>query len=635
MVHFINLFKGGVMNKLLVLSFIFIFGFLSQTISQTSERNEIPENHKWNLSEIYPSLADFNKSLTDLEARIEKLPEYKNKLGQSSQMLLDALNIYFGILKDYSKTATYAYRMSDEDLRISENQARTQQVSNLATKFGENTAYFDPEILAIPKEKIDEFFSEKSELKMYRMFIDNIQRLRKHTLNESEEKILASLGLSTGTPSTVYNIFTNAEMPNPKVTLSTGEEVELNSSAFTKYRAASVREDRAKVFESFFENHGSYKNTLGAVLSGKVKNDFIYAKNRKYNTSLEYALSGNNIPASVYETLVNQVNKSLPTLHRFLDLKKRMLGVDQLHYYDLYTSMVKEVEMNFPLEEGQKHILTALNPLGDEYLSTLQKAFNERWIDYYPNTGKRSGAYSTGGAYDIHPYILMNWTDDYLSVSTLAHELGHTMHSYYSNKNQPYPTSGYSIFVAEIASTMNDNFFSTYMVNNAKSDDEKLYLLGSYLELLRTTIFRQTSFAEFEWEIHKRIEAGQPLTGDELSKIYYDIVKKYYGHDAGHCVVDPYIAYEWAYIPHFLNYTYYVYQYSTSLIYAIAFSEKIMEEGQSTIDNYYKILKGGSSKYPVDLIREAGIDPLSAEPFELAMRKMNKIMDEMEEILNK
>lgn len=623
------------MKKLLALSFVFILGYFSQTISQTSERSEIADNHKWNLAEIYPSLNEFNNSLTDLESRIEKLSEFKNKLGQSSQVLLDALNTYFGILKDYSKAATYAYRMSDEDLRISENQARTQQVSNLATKFGENTAFFDPEILELSAEKIDKFFSEKPELEMYRMFIDNIQRLRKYTLNESEEKILASFGLSTGTPSTVYNIFTNAEMPNPKITLSTGEEIELDASAFTRYRAASVREDRAKVFESFFENHGNYKNTIGAVLSGKVKNDFIYAKNRNYNTSLEYALSGNNIPTSVYETLIKQINESLPTLHRFLDLKKRMLGVDQLHYYDLYTSMVKEVEMNFPLEEGQKHILTALNPMGEEYLTTLQKAFNERWIDYYPNTGKRSGAYSTGGAYDVHPYILMNWTDDYLSVSTLGHELGHTMHSYYSNKTQPYPTSGYSIFVAEIASTMNDNFFSTYMVNNAKNDEEKLYLLGSYLELLRTTIFRQTSFAEFEWEIHKRIEAGEPLTGDGLSNIYYDIVKKYYGHDAGHCVVDPYIAYEWAYIPHFLNYTYYVYQYSTSLIYAIAFSEKIMEEGQPAIDGFYKILKGGSSKYPVDLIKEAGIDPLSPEPFKLAMQKMNKIMDEMEEILDK
>jgi oligoendopeptidase F len=607
----------------------------SQILSQTSERKEISDDVKWNLADLYQDFDAWDKAMNEIAARINKLPDYKGKLGNESQILLEALNEYFGILKEFSKAATFAYRLSDEDLRISENQALTQQISNLGTKFGENTAYFDPEILAIPQDRIDKFFSEKPELEVYRMFIDNIQRLRKHTLSEPEEKILASFGLSTGTPSTVFNIFTNAEMPVPKVNLSTGEEIELNASAFSRYRTTPVREDREKVFQAFFENHGNYKNTFGAVLSGKIKNDFIYAKNRNYSSSLEYALSGNNIPASVYETLIKQINESLPTLHRFLDLKKRMLGLENLHYYDLYTSMVKEVKMNFPLEEGQKHILSALSPMGNEYLSTLQKAFDERWIDYYPNVGKRSGAYSSGGAYDIHPYILMNWTDDYLSVSTLAHELGHTMHSYFSNKNQPYPTSGYSIFVAEIASTMNDNLFSTYMINNAKSDDEKLYLLGSYLELLRTTIFRQTSFAEFEWEIHKRIEAGKPLTGDELSNIYYEIVKKYYGHDAGHCVVDPYIAYEWAYIPHFLNYTYYVYQYSTSLIYAIAFSEKILNEGQSAIDNYYEILKGGSSKYPVDLIREAGIDPLSPEPFELAMKKMNKIMDEMEQILDK
>ena len=273
--------------------------------------------------------------------------------------------------------------------------------------------------------------------------------------------------------------------------------------------------------------------------------------------------------------------------------------------------------------------------MGDEYVSTVSKALNERWIDYYPNAGKRSGAYSSGGAYDVHPYILLNWNDDYESVSTLGHELGHTMHSYFSSKHQTFPNSGYATFVAEIASTFNDNLFNSYMVENAKTDEEKLYLLGSYLELLRTTIFRQTSFAEFEWEIHKKIENGEPLTGDEMSNIYYDIVKKYYGHDYGHCVVDDYIRYEWAYIPHFLNYTYYVFQYSTSLIYATAFAEKINEEGNTAVQGYYKILKGGGSKYPIDLIRDAGLDPLSSEPFELAMKKMNKVMDDIEAILNK
>lgn len=622
------------MKNLFLSLIIFLFVFTSSILSQTKERSEIPEGSKWNLTDLYPDINAWDKEMNSIAERILKLPEYQGRLGESSSMLYTALKTYFGIAKDYSKAATYAYRLSDEDIRISDNQALTQQVSNLGTKFGETIAFFRPEILEIPKDKIDKFFAEKPELKEYRMFIDNIQRLRKHTLGETEERILASFGLAAGTPSTVYSIFTNAEMPNPKVILSDGEEVELSASAYTKYRSTPVREDREKVFKAFFDNHGSYKNTLGTTLTGDVKNDFIYAKNRNYNSVLESALSGNNIPTSVYETLINQINKSLPTLHRFLDLKKRMLGVDQLHYYDLYTSVVKKVKMEFPLELGQKKILNALSPMGKDYLSTIEKAFNERWIDYYPNAGKRSGAYSTGGAYDVHPYILMNWNDDYESVSTLAHELGHTMHSYFSNMHQPYPTSGYSIFVAEIASTMNDNFFSTYMIKNAKTDEEKLYLLGSYLELLRTTIFRQTSFAEFEWEVHKRIEAGEPLTGDELSKIYYDIVKKYYGHDAGHCVVDPYIAYEWAYIPHFYS-AYYVYQYSTSLIYAIAFSEKVLNEGQSAIDNYYKILKGGSSKYPVDLIKEAGIDPLSPEPFELAMKKMNDIMDEIEVILDK
>lgn len=617
------------------ISFILVFLIYSTNIlSQSLERSEISEKYKWNLTDLYSDFEAWDSEMNSIAARIIKLPEYKGKLGESSQSFLNALDEYFKTLKDFSRAATYAHTLSDQDIRVSDNQALKQQVSNLGTKLGENTAFFYPEILTIPSNKIEKFFVEEPVLELYRMYVENIQRLKKHTLSESEEKILASFSLSTGTPSTVYGIFTNAEMPNPKVVLSTGEEVELNAAAYTKYRSTSVREDREKVFKTFFKNYSEYKNTLGTTLTGNIKNDVIYSKNRNYNSTLEYALCSNNIPTSVYESLITNINKSLPTLHRFLDLKKRMLGLDNLHYYDLYTSIVKEIKMEFPLEEGQKLILSALSPMGDEYIETIKKAFNDRWIDYYPNSGKRSGAYSTGGAYDVHPYILMNWNDDYESVSTLAHELGHTMHSYFSNKHQPFATSDYSIFVAEIASTMNDNFFSTYMIENAKTDEEKLYLLGSYLELLRTTIFRQTMFAEFEWEIHKLIEEGQPLTGDELSRIYYEIVKKYYGHDAGHCIVDPYIAYEWAYIPHFY-YNYYVYQYSTSLIYAIAFSEKILNEGQPAIDGYNKILKGGSSKYPIDLIKEAGIDPLSSEPFEFAMRKMNKIMDEIEKILDK
>lgn len=624
-----NIYKSF---SFVLLSFIII----SSVIAQSPERSDVPDKYKWNLSEIYPTTADWQADVDLLKSEVEKLAAFKGTLGQSADVLYNALKTSSDLVKTLSKAWTYASNLSNENLNISENQAMMQQMGALGTKFGEVTAYMEPEILQIPKEKIDQFLKEKPVLAAeYDIYIDNIQRLREHTLSEAEETILASFGLISDVPGDVYDIFTNAEKTFQKVTISTGEEIELTPASYTRYRTLPNRDDRSKVFDAFFNDYGRYKNTLGANLGGKVKKDWVYAKNRKYESSLHAALNANNLPVSVYTTLIEQVNKNLPTLHRALDLKKRMLGVDELRYYDLYVPLVEKVDMSFSVEQGQKAILDALKPLGEEYVSVLQKSFNERWIDYIPTVGKRSGAYSTGGAYDIHPYILMNWTDDYESVSTLAHELGHTMHSYFSNKTQPFSKANYAIFVAEIASTVNENFLNNYMVQNAKSDEEKLYLLGSYLELLRTTIFRQTSFAEFEWEIHKRAEAGEPLTGEDMCAIYFDIVKRYYGHDKGHCVVDDYIQYEWSYIPHFLGYNYYVYQYATSLIYGTAFVEKMLNKGQSAIDDYYKILKGGGSKYPADLIKEAGIDPMSPEPVELTMQKMNKVMDQMEEILKK
>lgn len=619
-----------------IILYIFIALMISSfTFSQSPKRSDVPDKYKWNLAEIYSSVADWNADVDRIDKSIDNFVSYKGKLGLSSENLLNALNDYFEMLKTLYKTGTYASNLSNEDVRISENQSLQQKLSSVGTRFGEKASFFEPEILTIPKEKIEQFFKEKPGLKNYSMYIDNIQRLRPHTLSEAEEKLLASFGLIAGNQNTVYSIFADGEKPNPKITLSTGEEVELSPAAYTRVRTVDNRPDRENVFKTFFNSYGDFKNTLGANLVGKVKKDWVFAKDRNYKSTLESALNGDNLPPSVYTTLVEQINKSLPTLYRFLDLKKRMLGVDTLHYYDLYTPLVKKVDLKFTVEQGQQAILDALKPLKSDYLATVKKAFDNRWVDFIPTEGKRSGAYSTGGAYDVHPYILMNWNDDYESLSTLAHELGHTMHSYYSNSNQPFAKSDYATFVAEIASTTNETLLNNYMVANAKTDDEKLFLLGSYLDLLRTTIFRQTSFAEFELEIHKRVEQGQPLTGDDLCKIYYDIVKKYYGNDEGHCVVDPYIQYEWAYIPHFLGYTYYVFQYSTSLIYATAFAEKIVNEGTPAVDKYYNILKGGGSKYAVDLIKDAGIDPLSSEPFELTMKKMNKVMDQIEEILNK
>lgn len=622
-------------QKLFLFYTIAVLTLVTSIFPQSPKRSDVPDKYKWNLSDMYPTLADWKADIKKVDSEINQFASYKGKLSESSQNLLNALNSYFGMLKTFYKAGTYAGNLSNEDVRISENQALQQQLSSVGTKFGETASFFEPEILTIPKEKIEKFFKEKPDLEVYSMYIDNIQRLRPHTLSEAEEKMLASFGLIAGNQNTVYSIFADGEKPNPKITLSDGEEVELSPATFTGVRTVENRQDRSKIFETFFNSYGNFKNTLGANLVGKVKKDWVFAKNRNYKSSLESSLNGDNLPPTVYTTLIEQVNKSLPTLHRFLDLKKRMLGVDQLHYYDLYTPLVKKVDLKFTVEQGQQAILDALKPMGSEYLSTVKKSFDNRWIDFIPTEGKRSGAYSSGGAYDIHPYILMNWNDDYESVSTLAHELGHTMHSFYSNTSQPFSKADYATFVAEIASTINETLLNNYMVTNAKSREEKLFLLGSYLDLLRTTIFRQTSFAEFELEIHKRIEEGQPLTGDDLCSIYYDIAKKYYGHDAGHCIVDPYIQYEWSYIPHFMGYSYYVFQYSTSLIYATAFAEKIANEGNQAVDNFYKILNGGGSKYAVDLIKAAGIDPLSSEPFELTMNKMNKVMDQMEEILNK
>lgn len=618
----------------IIKAIILFFILISINLHAQKSREEIPEKYKWDLSIIYKNIEEWKADLAAAENLAEQMTQFKGRLSESADIFYDALKTYENLIKKYYLVSDYAQRLSDEDLRISENQNYVEMATSLGTKISEATAFLNPEILSIPAETVQSFFALRPELKTFDLFVDNIQRLKSHTLSEKEEDILASAGMLRSNPGTIHSIFENAEKPYPTVTLSSGEKVELTSSAYTKYRSVPNRADRALVFEAVFENYGQFKNTLGAILAAKVKTDYFFAKSRKYSTALEYSLDKNKIPVSVYETLIEQINKNLPTLHRFLKLKKRMLGLDTLHYYDLYTPIVKEVDMKFTVEEGQKLLLDVLKVLGKEYAATLRKAFNDRWIDYYPNSGKRSGAYSSGAAYDYHPYILMNWNDDYESLSTLAHELGHTMHSYFSNNNQPFIKSDYSIFVAEIASTCNESILNDYLVKRAKSDEEKLFLLGSYLELLRTTIFRQTSFAEFEWEIHKKVEMGEPLTGDVMSDIYYDIVKRYYGNDEGICIVDPYIAYEWAYIPHFVHYTYYVYQYSTSLIYSTAFAQKILSEGKPAVDKYFTILKGGGSKYPIDLIKEAGLDPMSSEAFDLTMKRMNQVMDEIEKILN-
>ncbi len=615
--------------------FLIILLFISSvSFAQPKTRENIDAKYKWNLEDLYSSVDEWNRDKEAIEKRIPEITKFQGKLAESSKNLLSTLENIYSIKKNHYKLSSYSARLKDQDLGNSSNASLAQQASSLGIKLSEANSFFNPEVLAIDSATMDKFYKEEPALLEYKIIIDNIQRLRKHTLSKNEEKILASFGLIAGNQSDVYGVFTNAEMPREEITLSTGEKVKLTSSGFSRNRTAKNRDDRKLVFEKFFNNYGQFEKTIGTNLTGHIKKDYVFAKNKNYETALEAALNRFNIPTSVYENLIEQINNSLPTLHRFLTLKKKMLGYDTLYYYDLYTSMVEKVDMNFSVDEGQAIILESLKPLGSEYTTVVKKSFDERWIDYYPTDGKRSGAYSTGSEYDYHPYILMNWTDDYNSVSTLTHELGHTMHSYLSNQNQPFQNSQYPIFVAEIASTLNENLLNDYMVENAKSDKEKLFILGSYLDMMRGTLFRQVSFAEFEWEIHKKIEAGEPLDGEIMSNIYYDIVKRYYGDDKGVTVVPEYIKYEWAYIPHFY-YNYYVYQYATSIIYATAFYEKIKVGGYDAVQEYFKILKGGGSNYPIELIKQAGVDPMSAEPFELAMKRMNEVMDKIEAILKK
>ena len=619
--------------KLFLMSLVTILSLNGNIYSQDLERKDIDPKYKWNLEDLYKTENDWKADKEKISMGIQKVVEYQGKLGNSANDLYSGLKTYINLLKDFYKFIVYANMRKDEDLRNSDAQASAQIASTLGSEFSQKTSFISPEILKIDPKTIQKFFDQKKELAEFKMFIEDIQRLRDHTLSAEEEKILASFGITAETPSNVYGIFNNAEMPYVEVTLDNNEQVKLTPASYTRYRSTENRNDRKIIFENFFNNYGNFKNTLGANYAGKIQNDFTFAKNKKFNSALEYALSNFNIPTSVYENLINQIHKSLPTLQRLLSLKKKMLGLDTLHYYDLYAPLVKRLDKNYTIEEGQKLILSGLNPLGEDYLKTLNTAFTNRWIDYYPTTGKRSGAYMNGYAYDVHPFVLTNWNDDYESLTTLAHELGHTMHSYYSNKTQPFVDANYSIFVAEIASTVNETLLNNYLVQNVKSDDEKLSILGSYLELMRNTIFRQTLFAEFELEMHKMVERDEPLTGEILSNAYYELVKKYYGHDAGVCIVDPYIAYEWAYIPHFINSTYYVYQYSTSLIYGTAISQKIFDEGKPAVNAYYNLLKGGSSKYPIDLIKDTGVDPLSQQPFELTMKRMNTVMDEIEKLL--
>jgi len=602
--------------------------------AQTAERtrDQIPEQYKWNLQDLYPSLESWKKDKGEMGERFKKFTVYNGKLGQSSKTLLEVLEYFSAVSKDMRRLQSFAMQLSDEDKRLAGPLGMEQEVNQLATDFEKSTAFIEPQLLTIPEETMTGFFSAEPALAKYHQFIDNIQRRKQHTRSESEEVIIAEAGNMAGTAENIYSVLSNADLPRPKVVLSDGREVTLDAAGYTVNRSGPIREDRIKVFNAFFSALNTFRRTFGTELNGEVQKNIFYKNARKYNSCLESSLDHNNIPTSVYHKLIENVDQNLSVLHRYLKLRQRMLGVDTLHYYDMYPSMVKTVNLNYTYDEATGIVKKALQVLGKEYGTTLDHAFKERWIDVYPSTGKRSGAYSAGDAYDVHPYILLNYNDKYDDVSTLAHELGHTMHSYFSNKKQPFITADYPIFLAEVASTVNEALLIDYVLKQIKNPEQKLSILGNYLENYRTTLFRQTQFAEFELKIHEAGERGEALTGDKFTEIYLDILKRYYGHDQGVTVIDSLYGIEWAFIPHFY-YNFYVFQYSTSFMAAQALSEKLLSGKDDIVTKYLNFLSSGGADYAIPTLKKVGIDMTSDEPFTLAINKMNKVMDEMEDIL--
>jgi oligoendopeptidase F len=614
--------------------------FLTTTIgaymthSQERDRANIPDRYKWNLTDIYPTDDAWKKAKEEFTAALPSIDKYPGTLNTSPTHLLECMETITNLSKEFSRLGIYAGLSSDQDTRDSKYMAMRQEIEQVGSVFAAKTAFVEPEILAMDEKTIASFIQEEKKLELYKHQLYDILRLKSHTGTSGEEQIIANAGLMSGAAANVYGIFSDAEFPYKDITLSDGKTVKLDKSGFSLYRTVPNREDRKNVFSAYMSTLNDFQRTFGTQLYEKLKSDMFYMKSKKYETCLQSSLDANNIPVSVYQSLIDNVNANLPTFHRYLKLRKRMMNLDELHYYDLYAPLVKGVDLKYTIAESEKNILTALQPLGNEYVSVVKKALNDRWIDFYPNDGKRAGAYSNGGAYDVHPYILLNYNGKYDDMSTLAHELGHTMHSYLSTKNQPYVTARYPIFVAEVASTFNEALLIDYVLKQIDDNNVKLSILGNYLEGIKGTLFRQTQFAEFELKIHTLAENGEALTGDRLNKIYLDLTRKYYGHDKGVCIVDDEIKSEWMNILHFFYYSYYVYQYSTSFTASSALSEKVISGDSEATKRYLDFLSSGGSDYPIELLKKAGVDMNNSEPFDLTIKKMNRVIDEMEKILN-
>jgi len=606
--------------------------FMNGDLAQERDRAKIPAKYKWNLADMYANEVAWRESRDGLAAKIPEFARFQGKLMSSAGALTGALEMMFVFDRELSRLSAYAWLLADEDTRDGRHQGMRQEIEQLRSVFQSHTAFIAPEILQGGKPIVEQFIVAEPRLKIYQLYLKEILRRKPHTLSENEEKILADAAPLASGPSNVYTILTNADFPYPAILLSDGRSVRLDQAAYIYLRTLPERADREKVMSSFFQSLGAFSRTFGATLNGELQKVLFFAKTRKYPSALEMVLDDLNIPVAVYTGLIEGVRRNLPALHRYLRLRKRMLGVDRLHYFDLYAPLVASVNVEYTPQEAQRNVLAAFAPLGPDYTSTIRRAFDERWIDLLPNNGKRSGAYSTHGPYDVHPYVLMNFNSKYADVSVLAHELGHTMHSYLSNKTQPYPLASYPSFVAEVASTFNESLLVDYMLKNSGAPDVRLSLLGNYIENVKGTVFRATQFAEFELRIHELTQKGEPIVGDTLSALYLDITKKYYGQDEGLCIVDDYVAHEWSLVPHFYS-EFYMFQYATSFTASEALAARVKSGDAAATKRYLAFLNAGGSKYPIELLKDAGVDVTTGGPLELTIGAMNQAMDEMERLL--
>ena len=591
------------------------------------ERKDVNFADTWALTDLYGSDAEWHEDFQWNQDYLNYVKGYQGRLGESAQLLYNWLQLGDEMSLIFEHLAVYAFRRADEDTRATKPQEMCAQLTNFMTQLNTATAFETNEILAIPDEKLEQFYKEVPALEGYRRHLDEIRRRRAHILSPAEERLLAMAGELSENPDNIFSMLNDADLTFPDAIDAQGEAHHVTHGSYIPMMYGPDRTLRKSAFESLYGVYESHKNTLAATLAAQAKQLWFFAQARNYPSALAAALDRTEVPESVYHSLIDAVRENLPKLHRYTSLRKKLLGVEELHFYDLYANMVGDVEMKFTFQEAKELVLKALAPLSENYLNGLRAGFEGRWIDVYENVGKRSGAYSSGAR--PHPFVLLNFQGTLNDVFTLAHEMGHAMHSEMSYVNQPVVYSDYVIFVAEVASTCNEALLMEYLLNNTTDKREKAYLINYFLEQFRTTLYRQTMFAEFELKINELAQQGQGITADRCCEIYRKLNEDYFGKDI---VVDDQIALEWARIPHFY-YNYYVYQYATGYAAAIAISRRILKEGQPAVDEYFKFLSGGCSMPPIELLKLAGVDLSTPAPIHQALELFDQLIDQLDELL--